>query len=191
LVETAWGDHLEFGLRQQGRHPTRTNKFNNYEELYIIDINGELYQFDFKSNQYMDKNDKRINPRELADMYPILWDIFEAISIKYNSLILVKNPSEEVCLSFVQYNGYVIQWIKNPSVTVCLAAVKQNSHAIYYIDNPSEEVCLSAVQQNCSSIGWIKNPSEAVCLAAVQQNVDAIQWINNPSEKVKKLTKNK
>jgi hypothetical protein len=171
---------------------TKNNMFSQYNKpndpLYIIITKGtnEKYQFHFGSGQFMNAQDTQINPQELANKYPILYQIFEPIAIKNLYLPLIKNPSEEIQLAAVKQNVYVwaIQFIKNPSEEVQLAAVKQNGYAIQYIQNPSEKSQLTAVNDYGNAIQFIKNPSEEVQLAAVKQDGYAIQYIKNPSEEV-------
>jgi len=88
----------------------------------------------------MDEQDKEINPRALANKYPVLWKIFDPICKAAKSIVLQKNPSEAVQMAAVKKNGYAIEYIKNPSEAVQLAAVKQNGYAIQFIKNPSEAV---------------------------------------------------
>ncbi len=165
------------------------NKFNSYNKtglLYIILIKKEnkRFQFHFKSGSFMDETDSAINPQELANQYPILWKIFTPISIKNNSIVLIKNPSEEMKLAAVKNDVENIKYIKNPSEEMKLAAVKQDGYAIIFIKNPSEEMQLLAVRQNGYAIKYIKNPSEEVQLAAVRQHGYAVEFIKNPSEEV-------
>ena len=86
------------------RNDNMFKQYNNEGPLYIVIIKGtnEKYQFHWKSNQFMDSSDSAINPNELATKYPILWDIFNKVAIENYSLILNKNPSEEVQLAAVK-----------------------------------------------------------------------------------------
>jgi hypothetical protein len=166
------------------------NVFSKYykdnDPLYIIIIKGtnEKYQFHFGTTQFMNSKDEEINPQDIANKYPVLWEIFEPISRKFKSIILIKNPSEADQLAAVQEYGRAIQLIKNPTEKVQLAAVQQDGYAIQYIKNPSEAVQLAAVQQDGSAIQLIKNPSEAVQLIVVQENGYTIEFIKNPTETV-------
>jgi len=167
-----------------------SNMFASYNKrgpLYIILIKAanKRYQFHFADGgQFMDEQDKEINPRALANKYPILWQIFGPISKANNRLTLQKNPSETDQLAAVKQDGNAIQFIKNPSEAVQMAAVKKNGYAIGFIKNPSEAVQLAAVRQDGHAIGFIKNPSEAVQMASVKQDGYAIYFIKNPSEAV-------
>ena len=179
-----------FGINTQWCTAAKNNNmFNAYSKegpLYIVLLKKEnkRYQFHFQNMQFMDEKDKEINPNELADKYPILWDIFTPIAEKNKTLALYKNPSEAVQLAAVRQTGYAIEYIENPSEAVQLAAVQKNGWALRDIENPSEAVQLAAVQQTGYAIQHIENPSEAVQLAAVQQNGWALQHIENPSEAV-------
>ena len=143
-------------------------QYNRQGPLYIVIIKGtnEKYQFHWKTEQFMDAQDKEMNPNKLAGKYPILWKIFTPIAAKNKSLILNWNPSEEMQLAAVTENSYAIQYIKNPSEAVKIAAVKKNGCAIYWIKNPTEAVQLAAVTENSYAIRCIENPSEAVRIAA-------------------------
>jgi hypothetical protein len=130
----------------------------------LIKRKNERYQFDFGVDEFVNERDEDIIPNELADKYPILYDIFKPYT--KNTIHLNRNPSEEVQLAAVQEIGSAIKYIKNPSEAVQLAAVQKDGFAIYHITNPSEAVQLAAVRQNGRVIDYIKNPSEAVQLAA-------------------------
>jgi hypothetical protein len=107
---TAWGDHLKFGLRQQGRYPTRTNQFDKYNELYIIldKKTNTIWQYDIESGQFMDEDDDEINVNDFNHIYynaaiALAKDIvfrrkfFEKIS---NKLIIIKRwETMEDCLN--------------------------------------------------------------------------------------------
>jgi len=167
-----------------------SNMFASYNKrgpLYIILIKAanKRYQFHFADGgQFMDEQDKEINPRALANKYPVLWKIFDPISKAAKSIVLQKNPSEAVQIAAVKEYGFDIKYIKNPSEAMQLAAVKEYGFAIQFIKNPSEAVQMAAVQQTGCAIYYIKNPSEAMQLAAVQEDGFAIHYIENPTPKV-------
>lgn len=88
---TAWGNHIEFGLRHQGRNPTQTNRYDNYAQsgpLYIIDIKPlmsphdkpipgteRIYQYHSETAQFMDVNDRYLdinNVKHLLETYPMI-----------------------------------------------------------------------------------------------------------------------
>jgi hypothetical protein len=93
----------------------------------------------------------------------------------------LNNATEQIQLSKVKKDGYLIQYIKNPSQEVQLAAVKLDRYAIRFIKNPSPDVQLAAVKQFGDVLRFIKNPSYEVQLAAINQHVPAIIYIKNPS----------
>lgn len=207
---TAWGDHLKVGLSKQGRYPTRSNRFEYYNSngpLYIV-INKrnpeERYQFHYGYNQFMDKDDKPIEPKNIADKFPILWKIFQPIAEQNKSFILNSNPSEETKEHVIRKDPKQIKHLKDPSPELQLLAAKSYRTVATEIKNPIKEVQLIAVQANPLSlikiaknlgkdpnediqleavkrdglaITAIENPSEAVQLAAVQENGDAIRYI--------------
>ena len=163
------------------------NQYNKKGHLYIVLIKKEnkRFQFHFQSNSFMDEQDEDIDPDQLADLYTVLWDIFTPIAEKHKSIILNKNPTEEMKLAALKKNGLMLKYIKNPSEAVQLAAVKGNGFAIQYLKNPSEEMKLAAVKTNGWAIQYIENPSEEVQLAAVRQSVSSIRFIENPTEEMK------
>ena len=211
---TAWGDHLKLGLSSQGKYPTRTNRFEYYEQIgpsyIVIDKRhpDDRWQFNYRANQFMDKYDHPIDPHILAKLHPILWEIFYPISEKNKSFILNKNPSDETIVNMgatypetllylstikpeLQIEiinksrfNYVIQCIKNPSEEAKLTAVRKDANAIKFIKNPSENVQLAAVHKNPYVLDLIKNPSENVQLAAVEKAPNTIRGILNPSENI-------
>ena len=171
------------------------NYFDSYNKkgnLYIVLIKKEnkRFQFHFQKEQFMDEKDKKINANKLADQYPILWDIFTPIAEKSKSIILNKNPTEEMKWAAVTRNGNAIKYIKNPTEEMKWAAVKQDGMALQYIKNPTEEMKWAAVTRSDWAIMYIKNPSEAIQLAALDTNLDAsgegsvLQFIENPTEAV-------
>jgi len=166
-----------------------SNQFEFYKDqgpLYIILIKAEnkRYQFHFAVSQYMDDQDNEINPRELADKYPVLWQIFDPVCKAAHTIILQTNPSEADQITAVRQDGRALRFIKNPSEAVQMATVQQYAWAIQYIKNPSEAVQIAAVRRAGWAIQYIKNPSEAVQIAAVQQTGWATEFIKNPSEAV-------
>jgi len=170
-----------------GQKNNRFEYYNKQGPLYIILIKAanKRYQFHFADGgQFMDEQDKEINPQELANKYPVLWKIFDPICKAAKSIVLQKNPSEAVQMAAVQQTAYAIKYIKNPSEAMQLAAVKEYSVAIKFIKNPSEAVQMATVQLDGCAIYYIKNPSEAVQLAAVKKYGFAIKFIKNPSEAV-------
>jgi len=161
-------------------------RYNNHGPLYIVLIKPEnaRYQFHWESNQFMDERDQLMNPKQLADKYPVLWKIFQPIAEKNKSLVLNQNPSEQVQMAAVSESGRAIEHIKNPSEQVQMAAVSESGWAIEYIKNPSEQVQMAAVKKDGRAIEHIKNPSEQVQMAAVSESGWAIEYIKNPSEQV-------
>lgn len=192
---TAWGDHKELGLSQQGRFPTRTNMFDNYNNsgpLYII-INkadpNERYQLSYAREQYMDRDDRPFEPKTLGDKFPKLWKIFTPIAEKYHSLVLNGNPSEETQVAVIKKNPRQIKQMKNPSPKIQMAAATAYPLAATLIDNPIKEVQLIAVKNDGEALVQIaKNlghdPDEDVQLAAVKNNGLVTVSIKNPSEAV-------
>ena len=106
----------------------QNNMFDDYNDqgpLYIVLIKplNQRYQFHWgktgkTGNQFMDERDININPMDLADQYPMLWNIFTPIAKKKRSVVLNKNPSEAVQLAAVKKDGSVIDYIKNPTPRV-------------------------------------------------------------------------
>jgi len=161
-------------------------RYNQQGPLYIILIKKKnaRYQFHFPSDQFMDEEDNTVNPRELANQYPVLWRIFEPISRENHSILLIKNPTEQDRLRAVEQDGDAVRYIDNPSEAVQLTAVKQWPNAIQHIDNPSEAVQLAAVKHEGVVLMHLDNPSNAVKLAAVNNDGYAIKYIDNPTEEM-------
>jgi hypothetical protein len=73
---TAWGDHQEMGLKNQGRHPGRSNRYDSYTRqgpLYIIELKpvmspdnsqeaypARIYQYHSETGQFADVNDQML-----------------------------------------------------------------------------------------------------------------------------------
>jgi hypothetical protein len=190
VIPKTKGASCFFGINTRWCTAAKNNNrfayYNKRGPLYIVLLKAinARYQFHFESNQFMDERDREINPRELAEQYPILWKIFTPISQKNKSLVLYLNPPESAQLAAVKKNGWAIQYIKNPSEALQLIAVQQNGYAIKYIKKPSEALQLAAVQQDGWAIQYIKKPRLEIQIAAVQQDYRAIQYIKNPSEAV-------
>ena len=179
---------------------SRGDYYNHYLEKYsgqyFINLNletGDLYQFHFESDQFMDSSDNPIelseilsNDNKLKQFYA---DYVQTQEFPNYILLLqlIENPSEEIQKLAVQQDGYAIKYIKNPSEEVQKTAVNQESYAIQYIKNPSEEIQKLAVQKNGYVIEYIKNPSEEIQKLAVQYNGYAIVYIKNPTKEVQKL----
>ena len=190
------------------------NAFNEYNKegpLYVIfckkekDAEGRLvkYQFHLQSNQYMNVFDEEIDPRELFQKYPVLYQIFKSISIKINRIELLtqedhKDLTPEIMMAAVKQNGYALEYIKdNPKLTpeIMMAAVTRDGHALEYIkDDPrlTPEIMMAAVKQRGNAIRYIAgnavqyikdNPklTPEIMMAAVEQDGNAIRYIkDNP-----------
>ena len=174
------------------------NMFEDYIDdggkLFIVLIKKEnkRYQFEFNSNQFMDEQDDAINPRKLADKYPILWKIFSPISEKNNSLAMLKDSNENMICKIVSKNPLQIKWVaRTASEKVQLAAVSAGN-VIYEIVSagitPSEAVQLAAVRQSADAFRYISGiANEEVKEAAVINNAWNIQYVSTPSEKIQLL----
>jgi hypothetical protein len=90
-------------------------------------------------------------------------------SISYPNIFeFIDNPSENVQIAAVTYDGDNIEYIKNPSEYVQIAAVKNYPSAISCIKKPTEKVKLIAVRKNCITIRLINKPSEKLQIEAVK-----------------------
>ena len=168
------------------------NMFSAYHDqgpLYIVLIKplNQRYQFHWGETEedFMDERDKPIDPKKLADQYPVLYQIFAPIAKKNKSLAFNKNPTEQDLIDAVLKDPYLIRTINNPSEKMQLVAVTKNGDAITYIKNPSEQVQLAAVKSFGQALKHIENPSEQVQLQAVTNDGLAIRYIQNPSEQMK------
>ena len=168
------------------------NMFDDYNDqgpLYIVLIKplNQRYQFHWGETEedFMDERDKPIDPKKLADQYPVLYQIFGPIGRKNKSLAFNKNPTEQDLIDAVSKDPELISEVNNPSEKMQLAAVTKNGYAIIYIKNPSEQVQLAAVKSFGQALKHIENPSEQVQLQAVTDDGLAIQYIPNPSEQMK------
>ena len=178
------------------------NAFNEYNKegpLYVIfckkekDAEGRLvkYQFHLQSNQYMNVFDEEIDPRELFQKYPVLYQIFKSISIKINRIELLtqedhKDLTPEIMMAAVKQNGYALEYIKdNPKLTpeIMMAAVNQDGNAIRHItDNPklTPEIMMAAVTRDGHALEYIKDDprlTPEIMMAAVKQRGNAIRYI--------------
>jgi hypothetical protein len=136
-------------------------------------------------SQFMDEQDKPINPNELADQYPVLWQIFGPIAQKNQSLILNPDPALELQKSEVDRNPSLIKYIKNPPLEVQAIAVMRDPSAIHYIQRPDP-----ALNKHVDGIKrrlereerdkkkqeqferWIRNYKENIMQAATPQELD-------------------
>ena len=81
---TAWGNHLKLGLSTQGRYPTRANQFDSYNSrgpMFIITdkTTGDIWQFHFASNQFMDVNDHPVNLTQFLKTHKKVDDILNSM----------------------------------------------------------------------------------------------------------------
>ena len=163
--------------------------YNDQGPLYIVLIKplNQRYQFHWGETEedFMDERDKPINPKTIADQYPVLYQIFGPIGKKNKSLAFNQNPNEQDLIDTISKDPYLIRTVNNPSEKMQLTAVTKNGDAIVNIKNPSEQVKLAAVKSFGQALKHIQNPSEQVQLQAVTNDGMAIQYIQNPSEQMK------
>jgi hypothetical protein len=105
-------------------------------DLTSPDMQEHVNNLKDHQSQFMDEQDKPINPNELADQHPVLWQVFGPIAQKNNSLILNPDPSLALQKSEVARNPELIKYIKNPSLAVQALAVAHDPAAIRYIKTP-------------------------------------------------------
>ena len=167
-----------------------------YGGKYFINLDletGDLYQFHFESEQFMDSSDDSVNLSEVLNndkkIKQFYADYVQTQEFPNYILLLqlIENPSEEIQKLAVQQDEYNIKFIENPSYELQKLAVQQNGAVIRYIENPSYELQKLAVQENGYAIEYIENPSEEIQKLAVQQDGYAIYYIENPSEEVQKI----
>ncbi len=109
-----------------------------FGSIELSDMDKKKLQYD--TSQFMDEQDKPINPHKLADQYPVLWKIFGPIAKKNKSLVLNPNPSHELQHELVDMDPFQIQYIKDPSVDLQMQAVMAIPEVIKYISDPHESV---------------------------------------------------
>lgn len=168
------------------------DEYNNDGPLYIILIKKEnkRFQFHFSTDQFMNEYDDSVDPQLIANMYPKLWKIFELISIKNNSLMFVKNPSEELAEKIISEDPSNIYYIDNPSEKLQLSAVQTDPKAIGQIKNPTvrvqKEALYLSLKTSKISVGQvlslIRNPTVEIQQYAIMQSETSIKYIKNPSE---------
>ena len=86
-----------------------------------------------------------------------------ALQKRSDSIMLIKNPSNDQWIQALSDNGMLIR---------------------YYKGIKSEEICLTAVQNNGYAIQFIKDQQEKVVIAALRQNVRCIKYVNINSMKI-------
>jgi hypothetical protein len=155
-------------------------KFTYYRKkgkIFIVLIKEKKYVFYYEMCGFYDItiNDPSnsewigINPFDLAEKYPILWDLFTSEAIKHNTFFLNKyKNNNEGKLEFIKECGLNIQWILNPTPEMKLEAVKQYGPAIRFIANQTEELQLEAIKNHEAAILWCINPSKKVLLEATK-----------------------
>jgi hypothetical protein len=173
--------------------------FDDYARgpLYIILIKklNKRYQFSLWMDQYMDGRDDPIDPRELADQYPVLWKIFTPLAIKYKSLWLNPHPSDDQISAAIQYRPKALKGLRNPSEKHQLEAVKKDPNEFWSIANPSERTALYIAQTDPDvlvNLPFDEGPSDrtldsysdAVQLAAIEKDPDMIAELDDPSEEL-------
>lgn len=94
-----------------GKNRNAFDSYNARGPLYIVLIKktNERYQFHWKTKQFMDEQDRSINPNELGEKYPVLYDIFTPIANKNNSFILNKDP-----WPMIKKNPSLLAFLPNP-----------------------------------------------------------------------------
>lgn len=104
-------------------------------DLTSPDMQDHVQQLKDSQSQFMDEQDKPINPNLLADEYPVLWQVFGPIAQKNQSLILNPDPPLKLQQTEVNRNPELIQYIKNPPLIVQAIAVARDLDAKKFIQN--------------------------------------------------------
>lgn len=141
--------------------------------LYLVTKDDKKFALlSFAEDAFYDIYDKPLKRDIKKDIFNYLPDEIFKIAFKKNKNFIefIKNPSEKIQLSAVEYNGDLIAYIKNPSKKVELAAFNNNPMTIQFIKNPSEEMQLKAVREHSWLIEYIENPSEKVKLESSTKN---------------------
>ncbi|VVC05892.1 Uncharacterised protein [uncultured archaeon] len=168
------------------------NMFSKYDKngpLYIVIVKGtsHKYQFHFSSMEYMDEKDEEIDPRKLADKYPILWKIFEPISKKNGTLAMVKNPTEEEQRLAAYRNVNELFYIENPSPKLQMEIARHykkqhNNHelanVITLIKHPCDEL-IQMILPMTNDLAWWhlakkENLSDEIKMKMIQENPSVI-----------------
>ena len=197
--------------RNDGGEP-ENSQFKRYTSkgpLYIVIAGGQKFQFHFETGNYMNAMDNFISPNELAEKFPVLYDIFTPITEKVGTLVLNRNPSKALQRRKVKQDPDNIGLIFEPEEDIQLLAIREDAKTLLMIKKPTEkakkvaiklspylitrmtedqvndELKMLAIKCSASVFQYIKNPTEQMNLQAVQIDGELIRFIKDPSEKVK------
>jgi hypothetical protein len=105
-----------------------------------------------------------------------------AVTRSWNTLRLIKNPSEIVLKEAVKTKGWAIQYIESPLEELQLLAVERDWDSIKYIKNPGREVIKAAVEADWRAVQYIANPEPDIKRMAVKENEEAARYMDEMSE---------
>lgn len=93
-------------------------------------------------------------------------------------------PSDDIMLSAMNKDPFVIGYFENLSERVQLAAIDKSAYAIQGISNPTDRVLISAIRKSPGVFELIDRPSEKVKIEAVKIDPNCLAFIPDPSKEV-------
>lgn len=115
----------------------------------------------------------KLSPGEFSDPVKKI-----LLTLDYENIKWIQNPTEEECLKAVYANPNYIEYIEEPNENVQVAAIKNKlarPGAIFkLIKNPVQAVWVELVRERPSSILEMRNPNEGLQMAAIETKIDLI-----------------
>lgn len=91
----------------------------------------------------------------------------------------LENPTEEIIMSAVSFDGMSLKLFPNSQTTeICLAAVKNFGRALQFVKEQTPEICLEAVKRDPLALRFVKEQIPEICLEAVKNNPEAMRYVN-------------
>jgi hypothetical protein len=88
------------------------------------------------------------------------------------------NIQTKIAIGQIKLDMELFTIMKNKTEQICLSVVKRRPDYIIYIENPSEAVCLQALKLKPSLINRIKNPTTAMFMCAIEQKPQLIEELD-------------
>lgn len=173
----------------------KIHKINRNVSKYVKRISYELALKTAKEypNDIFNMNNnifcKENNFKKMIDEGVYTYDQGEEIGItavQQNGFLLGHVPiiTMKVCIAAMKQNGMALKCIVNHTVNVILEAVRQNGLALELAEIQTDEICKEAVRQNGEALKFVKKQTDDICKEAINKTLTALKYVNNQTEEL-------
>lgn len=159
-------------------------------QLIVLHNNTDLINYTNENICAINAGRLHIFPLDSFDTLSAQLGIIRKKSIKM--LSLVNNPSIELCKALIpEYKADVLKYIKNPTEEICLEILRYDGMALAYIQLQTENMCLEAVKQNGMALKYAHYKTDKIIQEATKQDILATAYADASNQNIYSLLNNK